>query len=42
MNKEFKKLLLDKLGEVLINQNFYVTDLGSNYCVYPFSGFNTP
>ena len=34
MNKEFKKLLLDKLGEVLINQNFYVTDLGSNYCVY--------
>ena len=34
MNKEFKKILLDKLGEVLINQNFYVTDLGSNYCVY--------
>lgn len=34
MNKEFKKLLLDKLGEVLINKNFYVADLGSNYCVY--------
>ena len=34
MNKEFKKLLLDKLGEVLINQQFYVADLGSNYCVY--------
>ena len=34
MNKEFKKLLLDKLGEVLINHNFYVADLGSNYCVY--------
>ncbi|MBO5223934.1 MAG: hypothetical protein J6C23_05425 [Clostridia bacterium] len=34
MDKEFKKLLLDKLGEVLINHNFYVADLGSNYCVY--------
>ena len=34
MNKEFKKLLLDKLGEALINQNFYVADLGANYCVY--------
>ena len=34
MNKEFKKFLLDKLGEVLINQQFYVADLGSNYCVY--------
>ena len=34
MNKEFKKLLLDKLGEVLINHNFYVADLGGNYCVY--------
>ncbi len=34
MNKEFKKLLLDKLGEVLINQQFYVADFGSNYCVY--------
>lgn len=34
MNKEFKKLLLDKLGEVLINQNFYVAVPGNNYCVY--------
>ena len=34
MNKEFKKLLLDKLGVVLINQNFCVADLGGNYCVY--------
>ena len=34
MNKEFKKLLLDKLGDVLINQQFYVADLDSNYCVY--------
>ena len=34
MNKEFKELLLDKLGKVLINQQFYVADLGSNYCVY--------
>ena len=34
MNKEFKKLLLDKLGEVLINHNFCVANLGGNYCVY--------
>ena len=34
MNKELKTLLIDKLGDVLNNQNFYVADLGSNYCVY--------
>ena len=34
MNKKFKKLLLDKFCEVLINQQFYVADVGSNYCVY--------